>query len=132
MPDERREPLLSAEQVAQQEEALVGRHRVIDVDFGPIEVARQRVGNIPRHHRNPVDTIEMGLEVTWVREAPTATGSYMHRLTDEQGNTFVAFLPEKLQRGEVYEAEWKITKHEEFRGEKQNKVATSRAIASRS
>jgi hypothetical protein len=77
-------------------------------------------------------TIQLVLEVTWVRDEPTATGSYMHRLTDEQGNTFVAFLPEKLERGQVYEADWRITKHEEFRGEKQNKVSTGRAIASRS
>ena len=38
-----------AEQVRQQEESQLGTHRVVDVDLGAIQIAGQRVGDVPGH-----------------------------------------------------------------------------------
>src|SRR6266516_8019025 len=43
-----------AEQVRQQEKTLLGRYRIVDVDFQAIQIAGQRVGNVPGHHSNTI------------------------------------------------------------------------------
>src|SRR3979490_3294009 len=47
-----------SEKVPQQEQALLRSHSIVNMDFQPIEIAGQWVGNIPCHHMNAVEGLQ--------------------------------------------------------------------------
>ena len=48
-----------AEQVRQQEQALLGSDREIDVNLRSVQIAGQRIGNVQRHHTDAISPLHM-------------------------------------------------------------------------
>ena len=50
----------------EQEKALLGSNRIINVDLSPIQIAGQRFGNVSGHDENPVSTSNVLLNSLYV------------------------------------------------------------------
>jgi len=66
-----------AEEMGQQEQPLLGRDRAIDVDFGAVQIADQRIGNIARDHAHEVAPLDSFLDAgAEIREPKVACGGH--------------------------------------------------------